>query len=32
MAANFFVDVSLPEEETTLMAIIQQGIGSMEGG
>jgi uncharacterized protein (TIGR02172 family) len=29
MAANFFVDVSLPEEETTLMAIIQQGIGSI---
>jgi aminoglycoside phosphotransferase (APT) family kinase protein len=27
MAANFFVDVSLPDEETTLMEIIQQGIG-----
>jgi Ser/Thr protein kinase RdoA (MazF antagonist) len=26
MAANFFVDVSLPEEETTLMEIIMEGI------
>ena len=26
MAANFLVDVSLPEEETTFMEIIQQGI------
>jgi hypothetical protein len=32
MAANFFVDVSLPEEETTLMTIINQGIESLAGG
>ena len=28
MAANFFVDVSLPEEEENLMSIINQGIVS----
>ena len=32
MAANFFVDVSLPAEETTLMAIVEQGIRSLAGG
>jgi thiamine kinase-like enzyme len=32
MAANFFVDVSLPEEETTLMEIINHGIQSLAGG
>jgi Ser/Thr protein kinase RdoA (MazF antagonist) len=32
MAANFFVDVSLPEEETTLLTIINQGIQSLAGG
>lgn len=32
MAANYFVDVSLPEEETTLMTIIRQGIGSLASG
>lgn len=32
MAANFFVDVSLPEEEANLMRIIKQGIESMAGG
>jgi Ser/Thr protein kinase RdoA (MazF antagonist) len=31
MAANFFVDVSLPEEESTLMEIIKQGIESLAG-
>ena len=29
MAANFFVDVSLPEEETHLIEIVKQGIGSL---
>lgn len=29
MAANFFVDVSLPEEEHNLITIIEQGIRSM---
>ncbi len=29
MAANFFVDVSLPEEETNLIEIVKQGIGSL---
>ncbi len=28
MAANFLVDVSLPEEEANLMDIIKSGIGS----
>jgi hypothetical protein len=32
MAANFFVDVSLTEEESTLMTIINQGIESLAGG
>jgi uncharacterized protein (TIGR02172 family) len=32
MAANFFVDVSLPEEESPLVAIIQQGIEATTGG
>jgi uncharacterized protein (TIGR02172 family) len=32
MAANFFVDVSLPEEESPLVAIIQQGIEAGTGG
>jgi Ser/Thr protein kinase RdoA (MazF antagonist) len=31
MAANFLVDVSLPEEEATLMEIITQGIESLDG-
>ena len=29
MAANFYVDVSLPEEETNLMGIIKQGVESL---
>jgi uncharacterized protein (TIGR02172 family) len=32
MAANFFVDVSLPEEEKNLKAIVEQGIRSIAGG
>lgn len=32
MAANFFVDVSLPEEEAHLIAIVEQGIRSLAGG
>lgn len=32
MAANFFVDVSLPEEEANLLAIVESGISSMAGG
>jgi aminoglycoside phosphotransferase (APT) family kinase protein len=32
MAANFFVDVSLPEEETNLLAIVEHGIRSIAGG
>ena len=31
MAANFFVDVSLPEEESALMEIINQGIQTLAG-
>lgn len=31
MAANFLVDVSLPEEETALMSIILRGIGPLPG-
>ena len=31
MAANFYVDVSLPEEEANLMGIIKQGVESMPG-
>ena len=32
MAANFLVDVGLPEEEMNLMAIVEDGIGPMAGG
>ncbi|MGA9397789.1 MAG: aminoglycoside phosphotransferase family protein [Anaerolineaceae bacterium] len=32
MATNFYVDVSLPEEESTLMEVIKQGIESLPGG
>ena len=32
MAANFLVDVSLPEEEKNLMAIIRRYVGGMAGG
>ena len=32
MAANFFVDVSLPEEEATLMPMILQGFESQVAG
>ena len=32
MAANFLADVSLPEEEANLIAIVEDGIGLMEGG
>jgi Ser/Thr protein kinase RdoA (MazF antagonist) len=32
MAANFFVDVSLPEEEFNLISIVEQGISSLAGG
>jgi uncharacterized protein (TIGR02172 family) len=32
MAANFFVDVGLPEEEHNLITIIEQGIRSMASG
>lgn len=31
MAANFLADVSLPEEEANLIAIVERGIGAMEG-
>jgi uncharacterized protein (TIGR02172 family) len=32
MAANFLADVSLPEEETHLMAIVERGTGAAAGG
>jgi uncharacterized protein (TIGR02172 family) len=32
MAANFLADVSLPEEETNLLVLIERGIGAVEGG
>ena len=32
MAANFFVDVSLPDEGANLLAIVENGIESMVGG
>ncbi|MFZ0531956.1 MAG: hypothetical protein WAM09_02160 [Anaerolineales bacterium] len=32
MAANFFVDVSLPEEEANLTGIIKHGVEAMAGG
>jgi len=32
MAANFFIDVSLPEEEETMIAIVEQGIRAMADG
>ncbi len=32
MAANFFVDVSLPGEGTLLLAIVENGINSIAGG
>ena len=32
MAANFFVDVSNPEEETNLIGIIEHEIESLAGG
>ncbi len=32
MAANFFVDVSLPEEEANLIAIIEHGTRTVAGG
>jgi aminoglycoside phosphotransferase (APT) family kinase protein len=32
MAANFFVDVSLPEEEKDLMTIVERGVRSVAGG
>ena len=31
MAANFLVDVSLPEEETNLLAIVKSGLSSVTG-
>ena len=31
MAANFFVDVSIPEEEVNLMGIIKNSVESMVG-
>jgi len=32
MAANFLADVSLPEEETNLIAIVERGVEAIVGG